>query len=136
MSLKDKQVKDQVFRYKKSKNIFGIVMIWLWMVLIALELIFIKNKDWGNYSVMAAGLLFILMYGFGLIFQYAKIKNGVLTIYADFIPKHIPLNSGTEIRKSVGDYIVKTQTKSVQINPQSLNEDSKKRLREIFKIKD
>ena len=135
MSLNDRNVENQFFRYKKSKNIFAISITVIWIILFASEIIFIADKGWLNYGIMGVGLFLIFIYSFGLVFQYAQLKNGVFSIYSDLIPKRIVLNEVESVRKSAGDYVVKTKSKSIQINPQPLDEDSKKRLKEMLELK-
>lgn len=110
-------------RYKKRhfrvNLIFGIV----WLVWFFLGILFNDEMHWIDYGWLLISAMYLGFYFYQRKNQYLVIEDGVLKENSIF-GKEMNLKEVKWIKSFAGDYILKSETKKLQINTQIIDPDS------------
>jgi len=118
-------------RYKRLhlRWIFVFGLFWLILGVIAITNNF---ENYFNYGYLIAALLYFGIYFFKIKKQYLTFENNVITLNK-LIPKKINLADLKQLKKSEGDYILKSDIEELYIKTRLIDKNSRKDLNTIFK---
>ena len=118
-------------RYKRLhlRWIFVFGLFWLILGVIAITNNF---ENYFNYGYLIAALLYFGIYFFKIKKQYLTFENNVITLNK-LIPKKINLADLKQLKKSEGDYILKSDIEELYIKTRLIDKNSRKDLNTILK---
>ncbi|MFB9054322.1 hypothetical protein ACFFVB_14640 [Formosa undariae] len=110
--------------YKKKKHYRNLIYGFVWFALVFSKFIF--NPDyslrWVDYGWLTLGVSQFGLYFLEHKLAYITITDQVISRYAPF-PKHMNISDIVAVTKSPTNYILKSETKTLKINPEYINEN-------------
>ena len=109
--------------YKKKQNRKNLFIGMLWLVFAFLGFIFQENYSlrWFDYGWMALAVLHFALYFFEHKMAYVTITDSAITRYSPFA-KRLAIGDIVDIKKQPTNYIIKSKTKELTINPEYIND--------------
>lgn len=112
------------FPFKKSKNIFSLIIGLLWLVLFVADLIIDEKYRWLNLFKIVIAFFFLFQYFYGTTKKYFEITDDYIKLF--YIPeKEIKIKNITEIKKMFDEYEIKSDTTTIKISTESLDKEHK-----------
>ena len=110
--------------YKKKRQYRNLLIGILWVAFAFSGFIYKENYSMKilDYAWLVLGLLHFGLYFFEHHFPYVTIQDNVISRYSPFA-KRMNINDITEIKKYPTNYILKTKTKELKINPEYINDN-------------
>jgi hypothetical protein len=106
--------------YKKKYVITTLIFGVVWLTLGLLNLNYNDENRWFDYGYLVIGLLYMVLYIYQKQVKYLSINHGVLKLHGDF-GKKVVLADVKVIKTFAGDYILKTDDKTLTINTQIID---------------
>jgi hypothetical protein len=106
--------------YKKKHVITTLIFGVVWLTLSLLNLNYNDENRWFDYGYLVIGLLYMVLYIYQKQVKYLSINHGVLKLHGDF-GKKVVLADVKVIKTFAGDYILKTDDKTLTINTQIID---------------
>ena len=107
--------------YKKSKNIFNLILGIVWLVLFVGDFFFEQKLMWYSVFKGILAISYITMYLYGRKNKYFEITEEHIKLYY-FPSKEIKIKDITAIKKDIfGEYEIKSATTTIKIATQSLD---------------
>lgn len=106
--------------YKKKHVITTLIFGVVWLILGLLNLNYNDENRWFDYGYLVIGLLYMVLYIYQKQVKYLSINHGVLKLHGDF-GKKVVLADVKVIKTFAGDYILKTDDKTLTINTQIID---------------
>lgn len=106
--------------YKKKHVITTLIFGVVWLILGLLNLNYNDENRWFDYGYLVIGLLYMVLYIYQKLVKYLSINHGVLKLHGDF-GKKVVLADVKVIKTFAGDYILKTDDKTLTINTQIID---------------
>jgi hypothetical protein len=103
-------------KYLNTHLILGVVLL----ILGLLNLNYNDENRWFDYGYLVIGLLYMVLYIYQKQVKYLSINHGVLKLHGDF-GKKVVLADVKVIKTFAGDYILKTDDKTLTINTQIID---------------
>ncbi|HMQ45768.1 MAG TPA: hypothetical protein PKC63_15615 [Mariniflexile sp.] len=103
-------------KYLNTHLILGVVLL----ILGLLNLNYNDENRWFDYGYLVIGLLYMVLYIYQKLVKYLSINHGVLKLHGDF-GKKVVLADVKVIKTFAGDYILKTDDKTLTINTQIID---------------
>jgi hypothetical protein len=119
----DTKIAEMKIRYKKKRNTFYLIMITFWVALIISSFVFGDFDGWTDYTVVALGTIYTIIYSFNYTNQYLTIENGTIRRNTPF-SKKISLSEIKIFKKFAGEYILKTDSSELRINTSLIDQFS------------
>ena len=119
----DTKIAEMKIRYKKKRNTFYLIMITFWVALIISSFVFGDFDGWTDYTVVALGTIYTIIYSFNYTNQYLTIGNGTIRRNTPF-SKKISLSEIKIFKKFAGEYILKTDSSELRINTSLIDQFS------------
>ena len=117
--------------YKKSRNIFNLILGILWLVLFIGDLFFEKKLKWFSIFKLVMSILFLFQYFYRTKKGYFEITDEHIKLF-HFQPKEIKIKDITAIKKNIFDeYEIKSAITTIKIATQNLDTEHK----DLFKGK-
>ena len=114
-------------RYKKSRSRFYLIMIFIWIILLTVNILYVDSNDWTFWIWIFLPVGYICLYTFEYFNQYLKIENGFI-YRTSLFPKKVELNKIQKFKKFAGDYIIETDQLELRINTTLIDRESLKEL--------
>ena len=118
----------------KEKTLYTSLVLGLTYIGIGIyNLIIDVNLRWSNYVFLLVGLLFVGLYIYNVINQYLTIENGIIKKNILFgLKNQINMSDINSIKKSVGGYVLKSETTELKINILFIGKKSLVKLNEVL----
>lgn len=114
-------------KYKKSRSRFYLIMIFIWFILLTVNILYVDNSNWTFWIWIVLPLVYITNYAFEYFNQYLQIENGFI-YKTSLFPKKVELNKVRKFRKFAGDYIIETDQSELRIDTTLIDRESLKEL--------
>lgn len=112
------------FPFKKSKNIFSLMIGVLWLILFIADVVLDEKWNWFTCFKLILALSYILLFFFNRNQKYFEITDEHIKMPS--IPvKEIKIKDITEIKKVFDEYEIKSEKTKIKISTQSLDKDYK-----------
>ncbi|MHA7943229.1 hypothetical protein ACJOV8_009145 [Formosa sp. 3Alg 14/1] len=104
--------------YKKKKQYRNLIYGFVWLAMVFLKFIFNPGYSlrWVDYVWLVLAVLQFGLYFLEHKLAYVTIEDHVLSKYAPF-PKRMNINDIVEIKKYSTNYILRSDSKEIKINP-------------------
>ncbi|MDW5287663.1 hypothetical protein [Formosa sp. PL04] len=110
--------------YKKKRQYRNLIIGVLWAIFAFSGFVFQDNYSMRllDYAWLVLSILHFGLYFFEHYTAYVMVKNNVISTYSPF-PKRMDIKDIIDIKKSPTNYILKSNTKELKINPEYINDD-------------
>ncbi len=114
-------------KYKKSRSRFYLIMIFIWFILLTVNILYGDSSNWTYWIWIILPLGYISIYTFEYFNQYLQIENGFI-YKTSLFPKKVELNKVRNFKKFAGDYIIVTDQSELRIDTSLIDRESLKEL--------